>query len=105
MPRLYVTTYDGETRALDANPERTMMETIRDAGIGDLLALCGGCRSCATCHVFVDADFLDRLPPQAPEESELLDFSDKRQPNSRLSCQLQMTDALDGIRVTIAPED
>jgi 2Fe-2S ferredoxin len=100
-----VTIYSGETRALDAQPDRTMMETIRDAGLSDLLALCGGCRSCATCHVYVDEAFLDRLPPQAPEESELLDFSEQRQPNSRLSCQLQMTAALDGVRVTIAPED
>jgi 2Fe-2S ferredoxin len=105
MPRLYVTTYSGETHTLDAQPGRTMMETIRDAGISDLLALCGGCRSCATCHVYVDEDFLARLPPQAPEEGELLDFSSQRRANSRLSCQLPITDALNGVRVTIAPED
>lgn len=81
------------------------MEAIRDAGIDELLALCGGCCSCATCHVHVDPAFADRLPPMSEDESDLLDSSDHRRETSRLSCQVPLTDALAGLRVTIAPED
>ena len=81
------------------------MEIIRDAGFNELLALCGGCCSCATCHVYVDDGFAGRLPEMTADENDLLDSSDHRQANSRLSCQLTFTSALDGMRVTIAPED
>lgn len=81
------------------------MEIIRDAGIDELLALCGGCCSCATCHVFVDDAWTDELPPPSEDESDLLDSSDHRSDASRLSCQIPFTAALDGLRVTIAPED
>ena len=64
------------------------MEVIRDAGIDELLALCGGCCSCATCHVHVDPDFAARLPPMSEDENDLLDSSDDRDETSRLSCQI-----------------
>lgn len=83
----------------------SVMEILRDNGFDDLLALCGGCCSCATCHVHVDPAFTALLPPVGMDENDLLDSSDYRQGNSRLSCQVVMTDALDGMRVTIAPED
>ena len=66
---------------------------------------CGGCCSCATCHVYVDPAFADKLPAISADESDLLDSSDHRNATSRLSCQLPMTAALDGLKVTIAPED
>jgi 2Fe-2S ferredoxin len=69
------------------------------------LALCGGCCSCATCHVHVDPDFAALLPPMSEDENDLLDSSDHRNETSRLSCQIHLTAALDGLRVTIAPED
>jgi len=81
------------------------MENIRDNGFDELLALCGGCCSCATCHVHVDPAFADRLEPMSEDENDLLDSSDHRNETSRLSCQIQMTDALDGLKVTIAEED
>jgi 2Fe-2S ferredoxin len=81
------------------------MEIVRDAGIDELLALCGGCCSCATCHVYVDPTFADRLPPMAEDESDLLDSSEHRTAASRLSCQIRFGPGLDGLRVTIAPED
>jgi ferredoxin, 2Fe-2S len=105
MPQLIVTTQDGETRELDVEGNRTVMEIIREKGVGELLALCGGCCSCATCHVYVDADYADRLPPMSADEDALLSGSDHRRAPSRLSCQIPMTDALDGLRVTIAPAD
>jgi 2Fe-2S ferredoxin len=105
MPRLIVTTRTGEERQLEAKANGTVMETIRDNGIDEVLALCAGCCSCATCHVYVDPAFGARVPPMSPDENYLLDGSDHRTATSRLSCQIRMTDALDGLKVTIAPED
>jgi 2Fe-2S ferredoxin len=81
------------------------METIRDAGMDELLALCGGCCSCATCHVHIDPAFPGLLPPMSEDEDDLLDSSDHRNGTSRLSCQMALTNDLNGLRVTIAPED
>jgi ferredoxin, 2Fe-2S len=81
------------------------MEAIRDGGIDELLALCGGCCSFATCHVYVEEVFLDRLPALNEFENELLESSSYRKPNSRLSCQIPLMAELDGLRVIIAPED
>lgn len=105
MPRLIVTTRDGTTTEVDAGDGLTVMETIRDNGFDELLALCGGCCSCATCHVHVDPEFSDRLPPMSEDEDDLLESSDHRVPTSRLSCQIPFTHDLDGLRVAIAPED
>ena len=105
MPKLIVVTREGEEREVDGQAGFTVMEAIRDAGIDELLALCGGCCSCATCHVHVDPAFADRLPAMGADEDDLLDMSDGRDETSRLSCQLPLTDALEGMRVTIAAED
>lgn len=105
MPKLIVVTRDGEERDIDGEAGLSVMEVIRDAGIDEVLALCGGCCSCATCHVHVDPAFADRLPPMGEDENDLLDSSATRDANSRLSCQVPFTDALDGLRVTVAEED
>jgi len=105
MPQLIVTTQSGETREINVDANRTVMEAIREAGVGELLALCGGCCSCATCHVYVDIDDPDRLPPMSADEDALLSGSGHRSAPSRLSCQIPLTQALDGLRVTIAPAD
>ncbi|WP_419827871.1 2Fe-2S iron-sulfur cluster-binding protein [Sphingomonas sp.] len=105
MPKLIVTTREGETREIDADAGLSVMEAIRDDGIDELLALCGGCCSCATCHVYVDPTFVDRLPKMSDDESDLLDSSEHRNETSRLSCQLSLSDELDGLKVTVAPED
>ena len=105
MPKLIVVNRMGEETTVDATSGLTVMETIRDAGFDELLALCGGCCSCATCHVHVDAGWTDIVGGPGEDESDLLESSDHRQANSRLSCQIEMTDALDGLRVAIAPED
>lgn len=105
MPKLIVVNRAGEEQAVDGEAGLSVMEVIRDNGFDELLALCGGCCSCATCHVYVDADFTGALPAMSEDESDLLDSSDHRTEASRLSCQVVLTDALDGLRVTIAPED
>lgn len=81
------------------------METIRDAGIDDILALCGGQCCCATCHVYVEPNFLERLPHMSEDECDLLESSGYREDNSRLSCQIPLSHQLDGLSVRIAPEE
>lgn len=105
MTQLIIITRSGEAQEIEARDEYSLMESIRDAGIDELLALCGGSCSCATCHVFIDDNFWDKLPEPGEDENDLLDGSDHRQTNSRLSCQVKISPALDGMRVTVAPED
>ncbi len=105
MAKLNVVTREGQEIVLEGEEGLSVMEIIRDGGVDELLALCGGCCSCATCHVHVDPAFADKLPPISEDENDLLDSSDHRNDQSRLSCQLTFGEALDGLRVTIAPED
>jgi 2Fe-2S ferredoxin len=105
MPKLIVVNRDGSEAAVEAKAGNSVMEAIRDNGYDELLALCGGCCSCATCHIYVDTAFAGQMPNMTEDENDLLDSSDHRNEQSRLSCQIRMSDALDGLRVTIAPED
>ena len=105
MPRIIVVTRDGTEHTVDGEIGLSMMEVIRENGFDELLALCGGCCSCATCHVHVDAEYMDKLAPMQEDENELLDGSMDRDERSRLSCQIELTANLDGIRVMIAAED
>ncbi len=105
MPKLVVVDRAGTEKTVDAGAGLTVMEAIRDNGFDELLALCGGCCSCATCHIHVDADWLGKLPAMSEDENDLLESSDHRDETSRLSCQIQLTSDLDGLKVTIAPED
>lgn len=105
MPTIIVTTREGVEQRIQADGGVSLMHVIRDAGIDDLLALCGGCCSCATCHVKVGPALLEKLPAIGTDEDDLLDSSEYRDATSRLSCQIIVDDALDGLRVTIAPED
>jgi ferredoxin, 2Fe-2S len=103
MPRLIVVDGAGEERVIEGSSGQRVMEVIRDNGVDDLLALCGGCCSCGTCHVWVEPAFMDRLPEMGNQEDDILECSEYRKANSRLSCQLLLTDALDGVRLTVAP--
>lgn len=105
MVAVTVITQAGETRDIEAPSGHTLMEAIRDAGFSEMLALCGGCCSCSTCHVYVDESFKDKVAGLTEPESDLLDMSDHRTPLSRLSCQIELTDDLAGMSVTLAPED
>lgn len=105
MPRLVILTRDGTEHVVEARAGWSVMENIRDNGFDEVLALCGGNCSCATCHVHVDPDWFARLKPRGADEDDLLDTSDHRIETSRLSCQILFTPELDGLRVQIAPED
>ena len=105
MAKLIVTTRDGTEHEIEGQAGLSVMEIIRDAGFDELLALCGGCCSCATCHVHVDAAFANAVDAMGEDENDLLDSSDHRDERSRLSCQLAFSDALDGLKVMIAKED
>lgn len=105
MPTIYVTTRENERRKVEAETGKSLMENLRDGGIDEILALCGGNCSCATCHVHVERAWLDKLPPMSADEDDLLDSSDARQDNSRLSCQIPVSAGLDGLELTVAPED
>jgi len=105
MPQITIVNHAGETISIEAPTGRTLMEVIRDNGFDEMLALCGGCCSCATCHVHVDAAYMDKIPPMSEDESALLESSDHRNEFSRLSCQIPVTDSLAGAIVTIALDD
>jgi ferredoxin, 2Fe-2S len=105
VPDIIVTDRSGEEHRLAARAGLSLMEAIREGGMDELLALCGGCCSCATCHVLVDPAWQAAVGGPQGDEDDLLDASDHRVAGSRLSCQIALTQALDGLRVTIAPED
>ncbi|HWT12335.1 MAG TPA: 2Fe-2S iron-sulfur cluster-binding protein [Allosphingosinicella sp.] len=105
MPKLTIVSRGGAERTVEGRAGWSVMENIRDNGFDELLALCGGCCSCATCHVHVDPQWLEAVGPPKPDEDDLLDSSHHRAETSRLSCQILFTAELDGLRVRIAPED
>jgi len=105
VAHIIVTLRDNTAKTIEAQAGLSVMENIRASGIDELMALCGGCCSCATCHVHIDPAFADKLPAIGLDESDLLDSSEHRDQTSRLSCQLPFTIALDGLKVTIAKED
>jgi|SRR5690625_717236 len=105
MPQVVITDRSGRELILEALSGNTLMQAIADEGIADLLALCGGVCSCATCHVYVESDIEGLSQPASDDEKALLEFSDHCRENSRLSCQIRLTDAMNGLRATIAPED
>lgn len=101
---IYVTDLDGVCHTLDAIEGWRVMEIIRDHGL-PIKAECGGCCSCATCHVYVDADWQDKLHPARDDETEMLDEAFDVRDNSRLSCQIIMNESLDGLHLTLADND
>jgi len=91
----------GASHELAAEDGYRLMEVIRDAGL-PIAAQCGGCCSCATCHVHVADEWISRLPPAADDEEGLLDLVEDLKPGSRLSCQIMMAPEYDGLKVTLA---
>jgi ferredoxin, 2Fe-2S len=100
-----VTDRQGNVHRVAFDEGNSLMESIRDGGVGDILALCGGCCSCATCHVYVDDEWLEAVGPATGDELDLLETSAFNTTRSRLSCQIGLAARLDGLSVTVAPED
>lgn len=101
---LVATGRDGSEHRISGIIGRSLMESLREGGLAEMSAMCGGCCSCATCHVYVQPEYFERLSPIGEDESDLLDGSGLRTEHSRLSCQVRVTGDLDGIRVAIAPD-
>lgn len=104
MAKITVILRDESQCEVEGRPGISIMEAIRDAGIDEMLALCGGCCSCATCHIMVESS-TGTFPPMGEGENDLLDSSDHRTERSRLACQLILSGSDDGAVVRIAPED
>jgi len=104
MITIKVTDFDGQQHELGAEEGDVLMELLREQEWG-VAALCGGMCSCATCHVFIGEEWVDRFPPKDSDEEELLEILDHFQPNSRLSCQLRLRAAHDGLQLILAPEE
>jgi 2Fe-2S ferredoxin len=105
LPNIIVTTRTGTLHQIAAHDGLSVMEAIRNHGIDELQAICGGCCSCATCHVHVSPACIGMLPPLGQDEDDLLDASRHRTSSSRLACQIKCTPDVDGLTVTIAQED
>ncbi|MBA4091064.1 MAG: ferredoxin [Sphingobium sp.] len=105
MVQIIITDRSGTNRQMDVEAGISLMEAIRDNGFDELLALCGGCCSCATCHVYVEDVGSEAPGAMSEDENDLLDSSDHRTDRSRLSCQIHLKDGMSGMRVVLAPED
>ncbi|HTV50677.1 MAG TPA: 2Fe-2S iron-sulfur cluster-binding protein [Steroidobacteraceae bacterium] len=104
MPLLRVVDRDGAEHEVQAKTGLKVMEVLRELDYG-VAAICGGMCSCATCHVYVDPAWQEKLPPAMSDERELLTELHHHQSNSRLSCQIDFTEALSGLKVTVAPDE
>ena len=103
MTKIIVKDRQGNIQELSADIGLTLMEIIRDAGM-DIEAACGGCCACATCHLYVDNDWLSKLNAKEDDEESMLDQAFNVKDNSRLGCQIEFNEKLDEIKVELAPE-
>ena len=101
--KISVTDREGNNHILKGDNNSTLMEIIRDEGV-DIEAACGGCCACATCHVYIDEKWVNKLNPKDDDEESMLDQAFDVKKNSRLSCQINLNDDLDGLELELAPE-
>jgi 2Fe-2S ferredoxin len=105
VPRITYFDPTGARHDLDLQAGSTVMEGAIDNGVAGILAECGGACACATCHVYVDDAWLAAIPPISEMEDAMLDSALGRRPNSRLGCQIEVSEDLDGLIVRVAPND
>lgn len=105
MLEMLITTRSGERHTLPSDADVSVMEVIRDSGVAELVAMCGGCCACATCHVYVDEAWMERIGPRSDSEEEMVCDLAHYRPTSRLSCQIIMNQSLNGLSLTVAPEE
>ena len=101
--KIFVTDHDGVEHEIKGTEGWQIMEIIRDEGLS-IKAECGGSFACATCLIYVDENWMNRLPEKSEEEADMLDLAFDVENNSRLSCQIDMSKDLDGLKVTLAPD-
>ena len=101
MAKITFITHDGETHTADITPGWSLMEGAVKNQVPGIDADCGGACACATCHVYVDPAWTPALPPKNDVEEAMLDFAQAAAPNSRLSCQIQVTSELEGLVVRL----
>ena len=103
MPKLIITNRSGKKSEIEFDTNFTLMEILRDNGYG-IEASCGGCCACATCHVYVDDKWTNKLKNMDDDEGSMLDQAFDVKNNSRLSCQIDLSEEFDGLEIEIAPE-
>ena len=103
MPKLIITDRQGKKSEIEFDTNFTLMEALRDNGY-DIEASCGGCCACATCHVYIDEKWVNKLNNMDDDEESMLDQAFDVKNNSRLSCQINLSEELDGLKIEIAPE-
>lgn len=102
MPEVVYISHDGNSTTLEVEPGNSLMMAAVFDGLDGIEGMCGGCLSCASCHVYVDPAWVDKLAPPSDDEVAMLEqTSSERRENSRLSCQIEMTEELAGIVVTM----
>ena len=101
--KIIVIDRDGNKHELEGDPNSTLMEILRDSDL-DIEAACGGCCACATCHVYINDQWLEKISPKDDDEESMLDQAFDVRNTSRLSCQISLSDELDGIELEIAKE-
>ena len=101
MPAVTYVDPDGTERSLVGDTGMSVMEIAVRNGVNGIEADCGGACACATCHIYVDDDWMDTVGAAEGDEAEMLEFAVEPRPSSRLACQIRLSDALDGLRVTL----
>jgi len=105
MPKITFVGSDGRAAEIDAKSGHSLMEVAVDNNIAGMVAECGGACACATCHAYIDDGWLGKMPAMDDMEDAMLDSAMDRRANSRLSCQIEVSDELDGLVVTIADNE
>jgi 2Fe-2S ferredoxin len=101
MPKITFVLSDGSEKAVDGSVGDSLMETAVDHGIAGIIAECGGGCSCATCHVYIAPDWFPRIAPAEAFETTMYEFAHEPRDTSRLSCQIALTEDMDGLRVEV----
>jgi 2Fe-2S ferredoxin len=105
MPKIIYQDILGHRREVSVAVGSTLMEGAVDNGVEGIVAECGGACACATCHAYIEPSWVARLPPPTEMEDAMLDSVAERRPESRLTCQIEVTDALDGLELVVADND
>lgn len=101
MPKVKFILFDGSVTEVESAAGLSVMEASKQAAIEEIVAECGGGLSCATCHIYVREAWWDRIPGASADEQDLLEATNEPRPNSRLSCQVILTDELDGLEIDV----